>query len=458
MSKKLLLATTILAVGLSSAANAADSVSSRIERLEQEIQLLKRQNEVKEEETAKVAEKEATVEVGKKGLSITSPDKKYQVAVKGVFQFDNRSFVNDESTNATNLKNETIVRRARPILTVKAGDALLYFMPDFAGTATTSNNTKIFDAYAEYKFSDAAKVRVGKFKPPVGLEQLQSDPDTFFMERGYAASLTPTRDVGAQLAGEVIPDILEYQLGIFNGTTDGGNADGDADDKKDFAGRVFAKPFRNSDLVSLQGFGAGIGGSIGDREGRTGATPTTINTYSSVGQQQFFSYTGAAYATGAQWRLQPQTYWFSGNKGVIAEYGISNINVSNATGAISRELQNTAWNVAASYVLTGEDINFSGGVKPAADFNPSKGTYGALELVARAGALEVDDEAFTSGLASLTASASKAETLGGGLNWYLSENLKIAANYNFTQFDRGAAAGADRADEHAIFSRIQFRF
>lgn len=451
MRKILLTASAIGLVLSGSNAKAADSVSSRINKLEQEIQLLKRQQEVSEEKSIAAAEKNANVEIGKKGLAISSPDKKYQLELHGVFQFDNRSFVGDE--NVTTGRSENLVRRARPTLNIKSGNASLVFTPDFAGTSTTSNNTKTIDAYTEYKFNNAAKVRFGKFKSPIGLEQLQSDPDTLFTERGYVASLIPQRDIGLQIAGEAITDILEYQAGIFNGGVDNGNTDGDNDGKKDFVARLFVKPFRNSDIVTLQGFGVGVGGSVGERDGST--SNRQLPTYVTPGQQTFFTYSSAAYADGTQWRASPQAYWYSGNKGILAEYAVSAQRVTN--GASSVELQNKAWNVAASYVITGEDVSFSGGVKPANDFNPSEGNWGAWEVVARVGALKIDDKAFPL-VSSISSSAKEAKSYGIGINWYLSENVKLATNYNYTEFDGGAAGGLDKPEEQVIQSRVQFRF
>ncbi len=450
---KLLLSVSAISLIFAGQAQAAenDSLSKRIQKLEQEIKLLKRQQEVADEKTASSAEKNANVEIGKKGLNITSPDKKYQLAVHGIFQFDNRNFINDKSANANNLKNDTLVRRARPIIDVKAGNASLYFMPDFAGSST-----KIFDAYAEYKFNDKVKVRFGKFKPPIGLEQLQSDPDVFFTERGYAASLTPSRDEGIQISGQLIPDVLDYQFGIFNGSPDLGNNDNDSDDKKDLTARIFVKPFRNSNIVTLQGFGIGVGGSIGDREGTSANTIiSSSSVYVTPSQQTFFRYSSGSYSNGTQWRLSPQAYWFSGNKGFLAEYAVSTQDIVN--GSTIKTLQNQAWQVTTSYVITGEDLNFSGGVKPTKDFNPKDNSWGAWEVVARAGQLIIDDATYPT-FASITISAQKATSYGVGINWYLSENLKLATNYNFTQFDGGNTANRDRADEHAILSRVQFRF
>lgn len=472
MNKIFLTASAIGLILASGNVNAADSAESRIDKLEQEIQLLKQelksqaaQNKkaFKSHEatagssklvTPEAASDNANVTIGKKGLKIASPDKKYQLGVNGVFQFDNRSFIGDTSSTG---RNDNIVRRARPTLTFKAGDATLLFTPDFAGTSSTANNTKTVDAYANYKFNGAAQLRVGKFKTPVGLEALQSDPDNFFTERGYAASLAPSREVGIQLSGEALSDRLEYQVGVFNGGIDGGSTDGDSDDKKDIAARIFAKPFHNSSVSSLQGFGAGVGGSLGEREGST--ANRILPTYATLGQQQFFAYNNSTgnitYANGEQWRIQPQAYWYSGNKGILAEYAVSNQRVVNGTA--SAELQNTAWNVSASYVITGEDVKFKDSVKPANEFNPSEGGWGAWEVVARTTTLTIDSAAFPT-FASIATSAKKAQSYSGGLNWYLNENLKIATNYNFTEFDGGAAGGKDRPEEHVIQSRLQIRF
>lgn len=437
------------------AAEGDGDVGSRIKKLEDEIAILKRQTEVKEEEAAKKAEKAANVEFGKKGLKISSPDNNYELSLRGNFQFDGRQFLNDDGNTG---KDDLLARRLRPILEAKAGDASFRLMPDFAGSTT-----RVFDAHADYKLADALKFRFGKFKTPVSLERLQSPADMFFVERGHASNLAPSRDFGFQIYGDLIPGTLEYQLGVFNGNADLANTDNDDDDKKDIAGRIFAHPFKSADNIALRGLGVGVAGSIGDREGNP--TTTILGDYRTPGQQAFFKYrtasssttaaTDTTYASGEHWRLYPQGYWYSGNKGLLAEYAISNQEV--ARGSSKGELQNKAWQVAASYVLTGEDVNFKGGIKPDEDFNLSKGGIGAWELVARVGQTDVDDSAFPI-FADITKSASKASTLGAGINWYLSESVKLWLDYEHTAFDGGAAGGKDRPDEDVILSRVQYRF
>lgn len=450
--KKYLLAATTLSVSLLTlqpnlvhAEIISSGVGQRLQNLEEEIALLKRQQEVNDEKAKALAEKTANVELGKKGLKITSPDKNYELSLRGTFQFDNRNFLNDDSNIS---RDDLLSRRLRPILEAKAGNASLRFMPDFAGSTT-----RIFDAHADYKLTDAIQFRFGKFKTPIGLERLQSAADLTFIERGHPTNLVPTRDYGFMVYGNPIADVLEYQVGVFNGNQDLGNTDGDDDDKKDISARIFASPFRNSNHVSLQGLGVGIGGSIGDREGTS--SKTILGTYKSPGQQDFFRYRSDTYADGQHWRLSPQAYWYSGNVGLLAEYAISNQEVSRRKN--HADLQHEAWQIAGSYVITGEDINFRGGVKPFKDFNFSNGGIGAWEVTARIGETDVDDKTFGF-FADSQVAASKADSYGAGLNWYLNENLKLMVNYDLTKFDGGAANGQNRPDEHALFTRTQFRF
>ena len=450
MYRKLLAVTTALTLLLPGIGHAEDNISARLKALENEIAVLKRQQEVKEEIDQSKAQKQASVELGKKGFLVTSPDKQYQLKIRGYAQIDGHAFLNDSGNTG---KDELIARRLRPIIEAKAGDFELRLMPDFAG-----GQLKLFDAYVDYKPTTIANVRVGKFKPPVSLERLQSATNLTFVERGLPTNLAPNRDFGVQLFGEVIPDTLEYQIGVFNGEQDLGTNDTDNDDKKDIAARVFAHPFSQSNAVALRGLGVGVGGSIGDREG--GSANTILGDYRSPGQQSIFKYlTGTAagstvVAQGTQWRAAPQAYYYYGPFGAIAEYTVSSQEV--VKGAAQERLEHRAWQLAASYVLTGEDGSFNG-VKPTEDFDFSNGGWGAWEIVARVGQLDLDDDAFPL-FASAASSITKESSAGIGLNWYLSSNVKALLDYDITRFDGGAAAGRDRPQEQAVFSRIQYQF
>ncbi len=362
----------------------------------------------------------------------------------GSVQLDGRYFADDKNDTG---EDRFIARRLRPVVEASVQDFDFKFMPELA-----DGEVQILDAYVEYPLHKTAKLRLGKFKTPVGLERLQSSSNLRFNERGLANNLAPSRDFGVQLHGNLIPQTLEYQIGVFNGDPDLAADDGDVDDKKDFAARLFANPFSQSDTVALRGLGIGVGSSIGDREGD--ANNTILGDYRSNGQQRIFRYNSGVFANGTHWRLYPQATYYNGAFGSMAEYAISNQEVERA--GVQEKLKHTAWNITTSYVLTGEDASFNG-VVPAQNFSLEEGGIGAWEVAARLGGIKFDDKSFSS-FASSSQSVREATAAGLGVNWYLNPNVKWQANYERTAFDGGAAASQDRPTEHAIFTRVQYQF
>jgi len=160
--------------------------------------------------------------------------------------------------------------------------------------------------------------------------------------------------------------------------------------------------------------------------------------------------------------LAPQFYYYAGRFGLLGEYTEVSQDVSRVatTGLRSDTIDTTAWQLAASFFLTGEEASYRG-YKPNSSFSVEDGSWGAFELTARYQELEIDDLAFAGGADSFAdpdASARKATSYGIGLNWYLSQNLKWVLNYERTSFEGGAAGGADRDDEEAVLTRVAVGF
>ena len=405
------------------------------------------------------------------GFVVGSSDGRFKLKIGAYTQADGRFFVNDAQNRNT---NQFLFRRVRPDI---QGTVFRYFdfrlVPDFAGSSFT-----LFDAYVDYTQVPWAKLRVGKFKPPVGLERLQSATALGFIERGQPTNLVPTRDNGVQLFGDLWSSALSYQLGIFNGVPDLGNSATDLNDDKDFAGRVFAQPFTPFDIIPLRGLGVGVAGSYGHERGTSTATSTNSELpagYRSFGQASYFTYVGstaanpaatpptafipAAVAQGTHSRFSPQGYYHYGPFGFLGEYVSSQQQV--VYKGQKANVDNTAWQVESSYVITGEPASFRG-VSPFQPFDPAAGKWGALEATARYGELKIDDVAFDKGFASRTASASKAEEWVIGANWYLNKNIKLVLNYAQTDFKGGgggtAAKPANRKTEQAVATRVQLAF
>jgi phosphate-selective porin OprO/OprP len=426
----------------------APTLEERVDRLDQEIRILQRLRELAADSIATAAKSGSAAAAGKDGFNLKSADGKYSIRFRGYLQSDGRFFPSSEAVPAT---DNLLIRRARPIVEATVGR---YFdfrvMPDFGGASPV-----IFDAYWEGKFAPQFTVRAGKFKPPVGLERLQSATDIVFAERGLPTNLVPSRDVGLQVAGDVSDGLFAYQLGVFNGAPDLANGGDDLSDAKDFAVRVFVQPFKSG---SLHGLGLGIAGSTGKERG-TAAAPG-LPSYRTPGQQTFFRYrldaaapANTAFADGNRTRISPQGYFYTGPLGLLAEYVISRNEVTRAATTV--QLEHTAWQAEGSYFLTGEKAGFRSPT-PRKPFDLRDGGWGAFELIARYGEIEADPASFPT-FASPASSAQKAAAWAVGLNWHFSRAVKVAVNYERTTFTGGAATG-DREPENALTTRFQTSF
>lgn len=424
------------------------TLQEQVEELDQKVRVLERKDELEKEAAAEKAKTATSVTSGRDGFSIRSADGAYQLKIRGYVQLDGRFYQNDEERPAT---DTFILRRVRPIF---EGTVFKIFdfriMPDFGGGTTV-----LQDAYIDARFSPKIKVRAGKFKPPVGLERLQSGTDILFVERGLPTNLVPNRDLGVQLFGDLARGNVSWALGAFNGVPDGGSGDLDNNDGKDYAARLFFQPFL-ADNGPWKGLGFGVSASTGDQEGTL--TSTSLAGYRTPGQQTFFSYrsdgtaAGTVLADGERFRLSPQGHLYHGPFGLLAEYVISRQEVRRAD--VSAELENTSWQAEASWVFGGEPTYRA--VSPKKPFDREAKTWGAFEIKVRYGRLEVDEDSFPI-FANPGSSAQAADEWGLGLNWYLNRNLRVYLDYERTEFEGGASSG-DREDENVLLSRFQIAF
>ena len=462
---------------------AADSVQAEpaptLDDLDQKVRLLQRKLEVKEEEEAKKKDESATVTAGKDGFALVSADKESVLKFKSFAHTDGRYFFDD---GANKLPNTLLLRRVRSIWDGTVGKYYNFrIMPEFTGTF------QILDAYAEVAYWPEARLRVGKSKTPLGLERIKSSQDMDIIEFAHPTSLTPNYDLGISLLGDFKEESYGYHVGLFNGAVDGASRDVDLNDDKDLIGRVFALPFKTGTIEQLRGLGIGFAASWGHKDGDL--ANTELPAYRSEGQQSFYAYrtladkapavaynaatkvvsnsaavlgdSGTVRAFGDGYRINPQGYWYYGSFGLSGEYIAATQEVAKGgtnLAATKKSLTTSAWQATAAYVVTGESPSFKG-LKPRhslASAGQNTG-WGALELVARYGRLDADEDAFP--LYANPASAAKAAgTWSAGFNWYLSRYVKLSADYAWTEFEGGAAGGGDRREEKVFFSRLQTAF
>ncbi len=460
--------------------------------LEQKVKVLERKQELADEDLAKQKKEAPVVIAGDKGFGLKSADGDFEIKLRGLIQGDARIF--DDGIKGIHAYNgDTIaqqfqaekdthqavdnftMRRVRPTI---EGTLYKYYgfriTPDFGGSSTF-----LADAYIDANYNPAYKFRAGKFTPPLGLERLQSSADTKFNELGLPSNFLPSRDVGAQVSGDVFANTVNYSVGIFNGANDGATGDNsDINTDKELQARIFTQPFINHPGF-FQGLGFGIAASNTDTSGTTGAT--NLTSYKTSGQENFFSWRSDTSATntvlgyGERSRFIPQFHYFNGAFGLLGEYVDEQQEVLRVTSAApsgrrTQEIDQSAWHVTAAYTLTGEEQSLKG-IKPSQPFNPGKGGWGAWEVVARVGELDIDKDAFTGSngvlgandsLAQATRSAKSAQNYGVGLNWYPNKATRVSLDYETTTFDWGGGGTSlkplDREDERVLLGRVQVNF
>ncbi len=467
-NKHTLRAAIVAALALPVAAQAQEvsneELLKRLEEQDQKILVLERKLEITDEAAAAAKETTPVVSAGPKGFSLRSADGKNQIRFRGTLHLDGRYLEGVDTTSIDTF----VATRVRPTIEGTFGGIYDFkFMPDFG-----QGRTVIQDAFVNARFHTAAQVQMGKFKSPVGLERLQSANDMKWVQRGFPTSLAPNRDIGLQLAGDLGGGKFSYQAAFLNGSNDGSSsetfADVDVNEDKEYALRLFAHPFADSDSFAIRGLGFGIAGTLTDQTG-TSLQPL-LPTIRTPGQSTAFRYrqfsttVGAPSGTiadGERTRIAPQLYYYVGSLGILSEYTEVSQEVSRvvATGTRAGTVDTDAWQVAASYFLTGEEASFRG-FQPKSRFSLADNTWGAFEVVARVQSFSVSDEAFRAGANSFAdplAAASQVDSWGVGLNWYLNENVKWLLDYERTSFEGGAATG-DREDEDAIQLRLAVGF
>lgn len=230
--------------------------------------------------------------------------------------------------------------------------------------------------------------------------------------------------------------------------------------------------------------------------------PVTTTQTTTSSNNTIFS---GALLNGSQYHFSPQGYWYWGAFGLLTDWTSSTQTLAvqqtdnavtttqtstriatgpNSTTTINKTATTTsttgpyyshqkaqtnlAWQVAASYVLTGED-NTYWAIKPREPFDPFAGKWGAWQVAFRWHELDVDQDTFTNfGTASKPlylysdprSSIQHASTWGLGATWFLNSNISVKANYEQTAFTGGAVTDAgvvaNRPDEKVFFTRVQF--
>ena len=132
---------------------------------------------------------------------------------------------------------------------------------DLAGSLanTTGLRAQMTDGYINWNRFTAANVKAGQFKTPFGFEQLYGDPRLLTIERSMVNDrLTLSRQIGAQVGGDLADKRVSYAIGAFNGNSVNNNFNDNG--KFTWVGRLSGIPWQHGSGDGAMSWSVGANG------------------------------------------------------------------------------------------------------------------------------------------------------------------------------------------------------
>jgi phosphate-selective porin OprO/OprP len=182
---------------------------------------------------------------------------------------------------------------------------------ELAGSLSEANamRAQLTDGYLLWKAHPEFQVQAGQFKTPFGYEQLASDPRLSSIERSLGGDrLTLGRQVGAQLAGDLLDQRVRYAGGLFNGTSV--NSSSNDNSKFTLAGRLSAVPLAPAKDSTGARLGLGINGYFSDDDQLSGLPGEfKFNTSTNKAADNVFTGERAGWGADAQFSVSRFELW-----------------------------------------------------------------------------------------------------------------------------------------------------
>lgn len=319
------------------------------------------------------------------------------------------------------------IRRARLKASGKANSKSKYKL-EF--NHTSGGGIDIEDAYIEYKFNDAWKVKAGHFKTQNSLEEAASSNTLHTIERAaFTDSWELNRRVGVELENK--GDNYIVQIGAF---TTNANSDGGIDEGRAFAARGAYNPVKTDETI------VHLGASWRYRE--TGGTEPDLR----FRQRPFTHVTSERIIATPRFADSDNFYGFelaTIHKGfwAAAEYAILDVNGS--TG--NPDANFDAFSAEIGYIIGGKQPYKNGVFKRTkVDKELGAGGLGAVSFVARYDTLDQNDNGIIGG---------ELDTYVAGVNWWMTNHTRIAFNLFRTEAENGTRDNAE-----GLVTRLQLDF
>ncbi len=370
---------------------------------------------------AGAASAQDAVKIDSQGLEYRSADGAFRLELGGRLHLDAAS-VDDGAVTTEDAE----VRRGRLELSLRFGDKWRARIDrEFASGGGWRN------VWLRYDVNDRLNVKAGNFIAPFSMEDVGSSNNTMFMERSLSQALSPGFGVGVgvtyegkqfTLSGGYFGDALDVEDNIQASKGTG------------FAGRATWSPLekRNGTLhfgagAEMREFDAGDVRRISSTP-EASLAPTVVSTGGIANLD-----------TAASYNLEAA---YSGGGFLLAGQLIS----TKLSRTIGQDVELDGGYAQLGWILTGERYEYADGSGTFSVPDKIRG-WGAVELAARYSVLDLTD---------IGASGAKATDVTAGVNWYVTRNVRLAANYVHSDVE-GVVATLDRKVD-VVEMRAQLSF
>ncbi len=396
------------------------------------------------------------------GISIfNATDSAYWFSVGGRLNFDETLFSGNKLDKGNDFVNGGNIRRAFLKLAGGVGEYLTYNLTlDFSGKngSNRSNGTSVdfedawVNACGEYSGSiNRANIRLGQFTPPVSIDSwgnYGTMNDTVFLESSLATNAfsMPSKVFGIWTDASALDTYL-LSAAVYhprqNNDSTTSNSAASANNYKNPARsdrlgasvRLTFVPVQTEDAVFHLG---AIGRYQAMNNEYAGNSVAQANLFSTTPEARARN-TGAVVNTGD---IRARSYnvvtaealGIYGPTSIEAEYYHTNVQrvpTANKTATAGNPRFN-GWHVQGGYMLTGETRGYDFATGTLRNPKPMAKS-GAWEVVARLSAINLNSNGVYGG---------KEHNATLGLNWFVNENVRVAANYIKANIRPGSAPAA----------------
>ncbi len=195
-------------------------------------------------------EKDENVETSEVKKKFWVTDSSFKMRLSGKFHLD----FTDGKAIDTALPYDVSFRRLRVALKGKKDSGLHFEIQcDFSDDGSAEWK----DAYVGVALGDSIDLRLGQMKEPIGLESLTGSNDLLLAERAPQTELTPKREVGVQVFGNL--GVVRRALGYFLNSDDLGHAADDDEEsgRRDITTRLTWMPWGQGKVRPIFPYGNG---------------------------------------------------------------------------------------------------------------------------------------------------------------------------------------------------------